>query len=93
MTHRKTTVVMIGVCMLWLALGSQVSANEFYAVGAAADIEGADNFGKTFVHYAVVLGLPMLSLGLIGGGLIRVKRNPGRVRAGIGAGVGAGYLA
>ena len=91
--HRTTTVVMTGVCMLWLVLASSALANEFYQAGEAREIQGADNLGKTIVHYLVVLGLPMLSGGLMVGGLMRVKSNPGQGGAGIASGVGAGYVA
>jgi hypothetical protein len=93
MRHRKATVGMIGACMLWMALVGLAGANEFYTAGTAREVEGADNLGKTIVHYAVSLGLPLLSVGLIGGGLVRLKENPGKAGGAIGGGITAGYLA
>lgn len=93
MQHRTTTVGMIGVGMLALALCSSASANTFYTAGTAQQIQGADDFGTTIVNYLVTLGLPVISVTLMGGGLLAVKRNPGAGGAGIGAGIAAGYLA
>ena len=93
MRHRMATVGMIGACMLSVVLVSRASANEFYAQGSAQQIQGADDLGKTFVHYLVTLGFPALSAVLIGGGLMSVKRSPGAGGAGIGAGLAAGWAA
>ena len=92
MTHRKTTVVMIGVCMLWLAVASSAMANEFYAEGQADTIEGAENLGKTIVHYATVLGFPLLSAGLLTGGLLKMRRDPGLGGGLLASGGAAGYI-
>lgn len=95
MRHRRATVAMIGACMLavlW-GLGTGAWANEFYTAGTADQIDGADNLGKTVVHYASVLGFPLLSAGLLAGGVIKMRRDPGSGGGLLASGIGAGYIA
>lgn len=92
MRHHKATVGMIGACMLWMTLAGAALANEFYEPGEAQEIQGADNLGKTIVHYLLVLGFPALSAVLMGGGALRLRKNAGEGGAAIASGVGVGWL-
>ncbi|SRR5580765_3509239 len=92
MMYRKATVGMIGACILWGALSGAALANEFYATGTAKEIEGADNLGKTIVHYLTVLGLPLLSVGLGTAGVIKLRERPGQATGAFAGSAIAGYL-
>lgn len=93
MKHATAILGWVGVFVLWGILAQGTMANEFYTNGTASTIDGAENLGKTWVHYGVTLGLPVLSAGLIGGGLLRLKERPREGMTGIGSGVAAGFAA
>lgn len=80
------------VIMAGLAGPSMATATELYAEGTQQRITGAEDFGRTLLHYAITLGLPALGVVLGGSGFGQLGTRPGMGATKIGSGIGACYL-
>lgn len=69
-----------------------VHGEAFFTEGEVKQSAAANNFGKTFMYYLLNYGLTVAGVGMVLGGLVRMKERPGQGWTGIGTGAVTGYV-